>query len=295
MKTITVIGNFNFNPEQKARLEALGKVRFLPNPGSAQEWLGLVQGSDVICSDGFSLLANLYDLKNVFVTYPYIELGVFDSKKLEENGVTIANTQGSNRDSIVEWVMFMILSLFRKFPSVLNVTHDIPLELSQSLSGKDLLVVGKGNIGTKIGTVCESFGMSVDFFLRGESLSKKAKYADVIVNSLNCNSTSRNLLDENFFMSLKPKAYYVSFVRQYTYDLEGLIKALDKGIVAGAAIDCDPEAPGNTSNDFYQRVLNHKKILATPHIAFATAQAKANGAEEVVKNIESYIQGRPRN
>ncbi len=295
MKKITIAGSFSFTNEQKQRLEGLGEVSWMPEATSAEEWLKNVQGADIIISDGSYLLDNLYNLENVFVTYPFIELGPFDSERLKAKGVTVANTQGSNRNSIVEWVTFMALALFRKFPTVLNVHDDVALEFTESLNGKKALIVGKGNIGTKVGSVLGSLGMSVDFFARGDDLLAKAKPTDLIVNSLNCNSTSKNLLDESFFAAVKPGAYFISFVRPFTYDVNGMIKALNESILAGAAIDCDPEAPGDTSNEFYQKVLNHEQILATPHIAFATEQAKANGAETVVKNVEAAAAGAAQN
>ena len=294
MKNIVVIG-VNFQGEQKKRLEALGKVTYWPNPSSSDEFLQHTKDANIICSNGSFLLENLPKLRNVFVTYPYIELGAFDSEELKNNGVFVANTQGSNRDSIVEWVIFMILSLFRKFPSVVRVKDSITLEFQESLNGKRVLIVGKGCIGTKIGLTCEAFGMNVDFFKRGDNLSVKSKDADVVINSLNCNSSSKNLLNEEFFMSLRKGTYFISFVRLYTYDLNGLNKAIEQGIVAGAAIDCDPETPGDTSNKFYQTTLDNPKILVTPHIAFSTRQAIANGAEFALQNIEAFAHGTPKN
>lgn len=295
MKKITIIGNVSFTDEQIRRLEVLREVKILSPPTSAEEWSRVAEESDVICSDGDGLLENIYALKNVFVTYPYIELGYFDSEKLKKNGVTIANTQGSNRDSIVEWVVFMTLSLFRKFPSMLNVTKDIPFERHQSLSNKKVLIIGKGSIGTKIGSVFENLSMEVDFFSRGDNLHDKSSKVDLIVNCLNCSSNSKTLLDETFFMSLKKGGYFISFVRPYTYDLDGVISSLNNNILAGAAIDCDPEDSGDTSNEFYQKALSHKKILVTPHVAFATQQAKINGLETMIRNIEAFIAGKPCN
>ena len=72
-------------------------------------------------------------------------------------------------------------------------------------------------------------------------------------------------------------------------------KAIDKGIVGGAAIDCDPEKFGDTTNDFYKKALSNSKVLVTPHIAFSTKQAIANGAEIAVQNIEAYIGKKPQN
>ena len=80
-------------------------------------------------------------LKNVFVTYPYIELGVFNSEELERNGVFVANANGGNRDSIVEWVMYMTLSLFRNFFPKVRTTEDFPFALDESLQGKKVLIV----------------------------------------------------------------------------------------------------------------------------------------------------------
>lgn len=137
--------------------------------------------------------------------------------------------------------------------------------------------------------------MDARYFWRGDNLSEMSKDADVIVNSLNCTPSSRNLLDKNFFMNLKKDSYYVTFARQHTYDLAGLISALDAGVIKGAGIDCDPEPLYQVDNDFYQTVLKHPKILATPHLAGMTTQSGRNGTEIVVKNIEAFVSGNPIN
>lgn len=295
MKKIVVVGDIGLSTEHKARLERAGEVSYIPIPVSSDEWLEKVQGMDVICSDGDYLLENLEKLENVLVTYPYIELGSFDSNKLAERGVYVANTSGSNRDSIVEWVMFMVLALFRKFIPTVRTTENLPFARHQSLVGKQALIVGKGSIGTQIGKVCEAFGMHVNFFGRGDDLTKKVESADVVINALNSNPTSENLINESAFMSFKKGSYFVSFVRPHTYEATGLIKAIDAGVIAAAAIDCDPEPHGDVGNDFYKMMFANEKILVTPHVAFATEQAGANGAEFLVQNVESYLAGTPKN
>ena len=293
MKKITVLGA-TLSDTQKSRLEALGEVQYLPSPNSVDDLLQGVEGADVLYSDGAFLLEALPKLENVFVTYPYIELGVFNSEELQANGVIVSNAQGGNRASIIEWVMFMTLSLFRKFGPLVRATDDLVVEMQESLEGKKVLIVGKGSIGSKIAIPCEAFGMEVDFYERGDDLGAKSADADLIINALNCNTTSENLLDEDFFMSLKEGAFYVTFVRRYTYDLDGLLKAIEKGIVAGAALDCDPEKFGDTTNEFYQKALSNENVLVTPHVAFSTKQAISNGGEVAIQNIEACIGGNPQ-
>jgi D-3-phosphoglycerate dehydrogenase len=293
-KTIITLG-IKLDENYKNRLEKVGKLVIQEAPQSTEDFLGKTQGADVVYSNGDFLLESLPMLQNIFVTYPYVELGVFDSEKLKEKGVLVANAQGGNRDSIVEWTMLMILSLFRNFLPMVRATENFPVELQQSLHGKKVLVVGHGSIGSQIGVLCKAFDMDVSYFERGDDLSASSQDADFVVNALNCNSSSKNLLNEAFFMNLKTGSYYVTFSRPYTYDIDGLMKSIDAGIVAGAGIDCDPEDFGDTTNDFYQKALSNPKILVTPHIAFSTKQAVANGREIAIQNIEAYLSGSMQN
>jgi D-3-phosphoglycerate dehydrogenase len=276
--------------------QAGGEVVFRDSPTSVDDFLVKVKGADAIYSNGNFLLESLPRLENVFITYPYIELGEFNSAELEKRGVCVANARGGNKNSIVEWVSFMTIALFRDLMNRVRVAKSITIGPTKSLEGKKALIVGHGDIGTEIGQRLSEFGMEVDYFNRGDNLSRKSKNSDLVVNALNVNTSSRNLLDEKFFASLKKSAYFVSFARRYTYDLEGLIAAINAGILAGAAIDCDPEKPGDVENDFYKTALACEKILVTPHTAaFATDTASKRGHEIAVDNIISFLNGKPKN
>lgn len=291
---VVVIGGWSLSESQKNRLAQAGDISYVEDPGSPEAWLKAAEGADAILSDGSYLYDNLYNLKNVFVTYPYIEMGDFNTDKLAANGVTIANAQGGNRPSIVEWTLFMVLCLFRKLHEAVNVT-EYEFIRTQSLADKQVLIIGNGSIGGEVGKRCEAFGMKVDYYQRGDDLAQKTKGKDLLINCLNVNSSSKNLLDENFFMSAPKGSYFVTFARPWTYDVDGMIKSLDTDILAGAAIDCDPEGLGDTKNPFYKKVSSHPKILATPHIAGATVQAADNGTEVAVQNIEAFASGKIQN
>ena len=294
MKKIITLG-INLSDEHKKRLESVGELVTKDSPTSIEDFKSKTESADIIFSNGDYLLEALPLLKNVFVTYPYVELGVFNTEELERNGVHIANSQGGNRDSVCEWAMFMMLELFRKFIPMVRAKENFPVDMQQSLVGKKVLIIGHGSMGSRLGELCNAFKMDVKYFERGDDLQKASADADLIINTLNCNTSSKNLLDKDFFMNLKKGTYYITFSRPYTYDIDGLIEAINAGVVAGAAIDCDPEKFGDTTNEFYQKALSNDKILVTPHIAFSTTQAIAGGREIAIQNIEKYIVGNSQN
>lgn len=295
MKKIALAGEFNFTDEQRARLSAHGQVDDLGDIKTDKEWVERVTGYDVVCTWGDFVLDNVDKLENTLVTYPYTELGVFDSEQLAKKNVFIANAKGGNRKSIVEWTMFMTLALFRGFTTYLRTTTQHPFTAHESVEGKNVLIVGHGTIGSEVGERCAAFGMNVSYFDRGDDLHEVVKDADVVINALNCNSSTKNILDVDFFKNMKKGAYFVTFARPWTYDIDGLIKAIDDGVVAGAGIDCDPEELFDISNDFYKKCMSNEKILVTPHIAGVTTQASKNGIEIMVQNVEAYLSGTPKN
>jgi phosphoglycerate dehydrogenase-like enzyme len=295
MKKIALDGDFNLTDGQLKRLQAMGQVDKLATVSSDEEWLKTIKEYDVICTWGDHILDNADKLENVLVTYPYTELGSFDSAKLAKRNVYIANARGGNRKSIVEWTMFMILSLHRQFPKFLRTTEQYPFTSTESLEGKKVLIVGHGTIGTEVGERCEAFSMVVDYFNRDDDLIAKIGQADVVVNALNCNPSSENLLSGDVFKKMKKGSYYVTFSRPFTYDIDGLIAGIEAGIIGGAAIDCDPEPLFDVSNAFYKKCLSNDKILVTPHVAGVTKQAAINGLEILVQNVEGYLGGKPQN
>lgn len=295
MNKILLDGDFNFTDDQSSRLEAVGQIEKMGGVATDEEWLEKAKDYDVICTWGDHVLPNLDKLENVLITYPYTELGSFSSAELARKNVYVANAQGGNRKSIVEWTVFMVLSLYRQFPTFLRTTEQYPFTSTESMEGKSVLVIGHGTIGTEAGNRLEAFGMNVSYFNRGDDLKAKAKDADVVINALNCNPSSKNLLNEEFFTNMKKGAFYVTFARPYTYDIDGLIKAIENGVVAGAAIDCDPEPLFDISNGFYKKCMSNEKILVTPHVAGITAQAAANSLEILVQNVEAYLGGKPQN
>lgn len=292
---IVVTGSMPFTAEQIRRLERVGNVTTAGSASSADEWLKLVEGADVVCSDGVFVPENLERLHDVFITFPFVEIGSFDTDALARRNVMVANARGSNRDSVVEWAVFMALSLLRRFSDYVNADRELRLERTESLSGKNVCVIGAGDIGSHLGKVLEALNANVRYVSRDDDLMTAITGCQLIVNSLSSTPSSAQLLDRGFFRALDPGSYFITYVRPHTFEVKALLEALDDGILAGAAIDCDPQAPFDTANAYYRMLAAHEKVLATPHVAFATTQAARQSLDAVVDNVEALASGRPRN
>ena len=292
---IVVTGSVPFNADHVRRLQRVGRLTQASNANSSDEWLTQVGSADVVCSDGMFVAENLERLHDVFITFPFVEIGAFDTDALARRNVMLANARGSNRDSVVEWAVFMALSMLRQFQDYVNADGELRFERRESLAGKNICIIGAGDIGSHLGSVLETFRANVRYVRRADDLMTAVAGCELIVNSLSSTPSSGQLLDRAFFRALKPGAYFLTYARPHTFDVTALLAALDDGILTGAAIDCDPEKPFDTANAYYRTLLKHEKVLATPHVAFATTQAEKQGLDTVVENIEAFANGQPQN
>lgn len=298
---IVVTNKQGFTPEQEARLNSLGDVTYFDTvPESGEEYLKRIEGADIICS-GTAGLQDVYDqLKDVYVTVGFVSVAFVDPEVMRKNGVQISNAPGANLHAVSEWIIWMMVTMLRKLDTALNRKEtyrkngNLP-KLEESLSDKRLVILGVGNIGKQVGRLAEVFDMEVSYYKRGDDLLNSVKDSDVIVDTLSSNSSTQNILDKNFFQSLKKGSYFVTVTRAEVADQEAMLQALDDGILAGVATDCGGVLVGDTEDPLYQKMLAHPKVYATPHIAYSATKSFKRGNDIMIDNVEAYINGKPQN
>ncbi|MFA5023541.1 MAG: 2-hydroxyacid dehydrogenase [Patescibacteria group bacterium] len=294
---IVVPQELDLNKEEKERLNKLGEVTYYDHyAATPEEWLKRCQGADIICTGRFGFTEKVYELENVFISLPLVGTGFLDLEKLKARNIKVARCPGCNKEAVSEWIIAMILNLFRGLPNDINNLEvtDRP-EPTKGLTGKKITILGKGNIGSRVGKICKALEMKVKYFKRGDDLIKSIKKADVVVNTLSLNPSTVGLLNKNFFNSFKPGSYFITVTSEKIYDLEELLEALDKNILAGLANDCGSSGFADVSDPFYVRLAKHPKVLATPHIAHHTDVTARNGNKIMIDNIEAYLKGEPIN
>ena len=300
MVKIVVPINLRFFPDQIQRLNSFGDVTYHGNPPtSPEEWFERCKDADIICPWMFGMKSDkVYDLKDIFISVPYVGVEFLDKNKLRERNIVVANAPWCNQEAVVEWIIGMILIYFRNLRTLIGstaVSKEDTLHPTISLFNKEIAILWHGHIWTLLWEICTKFGMKVKFLLRGDDVITTTKNADIIANCLPLNDETKWLLDRNFFFSLKKWAFFISSSRNEIYDTQAMINAIDSGILIGAADDSASSIAWDTGHPWYKKLLHHPKIIVTPHVSWNTDYEKRKSNDMMIDNIEAWLNKKPIN
>ena len=238
---------------------------------------------------------------------------IVDVEAAKKKGVLVTNVPGYGTNSVVQLTFALLLELCehvqRHSDAVMEGKWsrsadwsfwDFPLV---ELAGKTLGIIGFGNIGQQVADVATAFGMQVMAQSRTQtdqsqrknfrwgSLDEILRTSDVI--SIHCPLTpeTKGLINKNSLQQMKPSAFLLNTSRGPIVVDEDLADALNKNVIAGAGIDVLSVEPPPIDNP----LLKSKNCLITPHIAWATREARERLMNSVVENISGFISGRPIN
>jgi D-3-phosphoglycerate dehydrogenase len=202
-------------------------------------------------------------------------------------GVIVCSQTGSNRISVAEHAMGLVLGLVKHLVTadrtIRRASHVDRFHLAgEDLHGKVVGIVGLGQIGTRMAQLCVAFGCQVIAFdpLLSEAEIKKRgaqmvgfeellARSDIISVHVPRTTQTMNMFSEHEFSVMKPTSYFVSTARGGIHDENALARALRSGQIAGAGVDVfleEPPAP-------YHPLLELDTVIATPHTAGLSAQA----------------------
>jgi glycerate dehydrogenase len=229
-----------------------------------------------------------------------------------ERGVWVTNIRSWCDQSVAEHVLCLVFALHRRLPDYHAAVRDGTWARSPSYSllfeplplevrGQAMGVVGFGSTGQALARLATSLGMEV---LVAERRGRPARpgrtpFEDVLsrsdVVSLHCPLTeeTRNLIGPRELGLLQPHALLVNCSRGGVVDEAALAEALSAGRLAGAAVDVLAEEPPRTSSPLLGPGVPN--VIVTPHMAWASQQALATLADQLIGNIEAFVAGTPRN
>lgn len=312
---IVVLDGYTLNQGERdwEELNELGEVT-VHDRTEPDEVIRRAEGAEVVLTNKVvldcSTIEHLPDLKYIGVLAT--GYNIIDLSAARERGIVVTNVPAYSTDSVVQMAFAHILNLTLRVGHYAHEVHngvwsaqpdfsyrDTPLI---ELKGKRIGLVGFGNIGQAMAKVASAFGMKVvvcphnmDMELPKEY--EKAKLNDVFstcdIVSLHCPLTpeTKEMVNSFRLSLMKKNAILINTGRGGLIDEKALERALMSGKLLGAGLDVlssEPPSPGNP-------LLKLKNCFITPHIAWATHEARERLMAQVVENLKAWMNGTPVN
>ncbi|WED24751.1 D-2-hydroxyacid dehydrogenase [Vibrio sp. JC009] len=238
---------------------------------------------------------------------------VVDVEYAREKQIPVMNVPVYGTDTVAEMAFAHIMHLARNVAANSNDVRDnlgwtnniewtYWLNPQIELAGKTIGIVGFGNIGQRVGEIAAAFKMKV--IAHDEYAQSFPKYEHTMLDldsvlsqadfvSLHCPAlpATTNFMNAQKFELMKPGAFLINTSRGQLVVEEDLADALNSGAIAGAALDTLWQEPPQADNP----LLTAKNCTITPHIAWATLDARMRIMNMVAGNIQSFLDGAPQN
>lgn len=255
------------------------------------------------------IINSLPDLKFIGVTATGHD--VVDAAAARARGIPVSNVPAYGTSSVAQMVIAFILhwtnGIAHHAERVRNGAWtrcqdfsfwDFPLH---ELEGKKLGIVGFGRIGQQVGRIAHALGMRVSAVVRSPKsveypvafvpMEEIFSQSDFVCLLCPLTPETRSLVNAERLRTMKPTAYLINTARGPIVVEEDLAKALNDGVIAGAATDVLSAEPPPASNP----LPGAKNMVITPHYAWATAEARARLMAVSLGNVRAFLDGSPRN
>lgn len=228
--------------------------------------------------------------------------------------IAVANVKGYSTQSVIQHTFALFFYLYEKLAyydrfvksgdySRNDIFSHFEAKFNE-LYGKTWGIIGLGEIGRGVAAIAKLFGCRVVYYsTSGKNnntdyervdLDTLLKESDVVSVHAPLNEATLNLIGAEELIKMKKSAILLNLGRGPIVNQEALADALEQGEIAGAGLDVLTVEPMEPTNPLL-RIQDSTKLLITPHIAWATVEARQRCADEVAENIRAFLQGDKRN
>jgi D-3-phosphoglycerate dehydrogenase len=215
------------------------------------------------------------------------------------------NAPAGNTIAVAEHTLGLIIAAARNIPQATAVLRegrwDRARFMGVEIRGKTLGVLGLGRIGAEVAKRAQGFEMSIIGFdpyvsqERAEQIGVRLVDFDTLLAesdflTIHTPATVQTdgLIAEKELARMKPTAWVVNCARGGIVSEEALLDALDRGVIAGAALDVYRVEPAADNP-----LVKHPRVVATPHLAASTQEAQVNVAVQLAEQVIDVLEGRP--
>lgn len=295
--------------------EKLGEVEYYPNT-VAENTAERIKDADIIISNKAPMNeSTLKDAPNVKLICLFATgFDCVDLAYCKSRGIKVANVVNYSTAAVVQHTLLLALALEEKLAHyddyVKSGAYAAQDRFSNfdrvfgELDGKTWGIVGMGNIGQGVARVAQALGCRVIFYsASGQSRCteyERVEFDELLAQSdilsLHCplSDRTKGLMNKAAFAKMKNTAILVNVARGPVVDTQALYEALMTGQIAAAGLDVLEKEPIAKDNPLGS-ITDSTKLIITPHMAWASKEARTRLVEEVVKNIEAFLKGQERN
>ncbi|WP_299432468.1 phosphoglycerate dehydrogenase [uncultured Maribacter sp.] len=226
-----------------------------------------------------------------------------DLSYCKNKGVVVFNAPYSNTRSVVELaigqIIMLMRSVFQRSSEIHSGQWNKTAANSREVRGKNLGIVGYGNIGKQLSVLAEAIGMRVYYYdvddklalgnaVKCNTLEDLLSVSDVVTLHIDDNKANKNFIGEREINRMKKGAMLINLSRGFVVDIEALVAALKSGKLGGAAVDVYPEEP-RANGEFMSQLQGLPNVILTPHVGGSTEEAQRDIADFVPNKIMDYI------
>lgn len=237
-----------------------------------------------------------------------------DLEYAARKGITVTNVKGYSTAAVAQHTFALLFSVMEHMGyyddyiksggysrgSLFTYLEKSFIELDGHVWG----IIGLGEIGKSVAGLAKAFGCRVIYYStsgRNDNddyerveLDELLKESDIISVHAPLTERTKGLMDRKNFAKMKKTAYFINVGRGQIADEEALAWALDNGIIAGAGLDVFINEPLKPDGAL-MNITNKDRIVMTPHIAWASVEARERLVREVTENLRTYLRGGRRN
>lgn len=313
---IVILDAYTSNPGDLswAKFEKLGELKVYERT-SRDQILERCRDAEIILDNKVVLddeiLSQLPKLKYIGILAT--GYNIVDVESAKKHGITVCNVPTYSTTAVAQLTFALILEFYNRVAVHDNAVHngewvscmDFCFQKTPliELMGKTIGIVGFGKIGNEVAKIANAFGMNIlcnvhnpkplpDYnSFRFVTLDELAEKSDII--SFHCPLTAETtgLVNSEFISKMKSNAIIINTARGPIIDENALADALNKGKIAGAAVDvlsCEPPKADNP-------LLSCKNCIITPHIAWAGYETRIRLLDVVYSNLKAFLDGKPIN
>ncbi|MCR1952546.1 MULTISPECIES: D-2-hydroxyacid dehydrogenase [unclassified Clostridium] len=308
MKKIVILDGKTLGELDFTKLREFGELAYYDTTRS-EEVVERIKDANIILTNKVVLNENnLKEAKNLeLICETATGFNNIDIVYAKKNDIAVTNVAGYSTNTVAQHTFATVLSLYDKLSYYDNYVKSGDYAKSglftnvskpfYELEGKTWGIIGFGAIGKRVAKIAEAFGVNVIYYSTSGknsnseynrvSFDELLDKSDIVSVHAPLNKDTQGLINYDAIKKMKNSAILVNMGRGPIVVEADLAKAMDEELIAGAALDVFEVEPIKEDNPLIS-MKNKENLVLTPHIAWASVEARERLFEEVIKNIRAF-------